>query len=95
MVSIANDDATPQMPPIATPYNTRNSKKTVSERRGGGEQLKHREEDDIQHQDRLAAIFFRRTPEDQRANRAHRQREQNRQRHLFQTDVKGLRDVTE
>ncbi len=31
MVSIANDDATPQIPPIATPYNTRNSKKTVSE----------------------------------------------------------------
>ncbi len=31
MVSIANDDATPQIPPIATPYSTRNSKKTVSE----------------------------------------------------------------
>ena len=31
MVSIANDEATPQIPPIATPYNTRNSKKTVSE----------------------------------------------------------------
>ena len=56
MVSIANDDATPQMPPIATPYNTRNSKRP-SAGRGGGEQLKYREEDDIQHQDRLAVYF--------------------------------------
>ena len=94
MVSIANDDATPQMPPIATPYNTRNSKRP-SARRGGGEQLKYREEDDIQHQDRLAAILFRRAPEDQRADRPHRQREQNRQRDLFRADVKGLRDIAE
>lgn len=94
MVSIANDDATPQIPPIATPYSTRNSKRPSAkvQRRKAVQTPRRRR---YSASGSACGHIFRRSPKDQRAYWPHRQREKNGQRDLLQADVKGLCDIAE
>ena len=57
MVFRDSDDATPQIPPIATPYSTLKTRKIVNDGAAADSSSKI-EKDDIQHQDRLTAIFL-------------------------------------
>ncbi len=63
IVSIASEEATPQIPPIATPYSTRSGKNSINDGAAAESSSKSREEHNIEHQDWFATKLLRRPAE--------------------------------
>ena len=91
-LSITSDAPMPHSPPIAMPNSARRMISVVRFGAKRRRKLKHRKQQHVDHQDRAAAIAVRQPAEDEGADRPHRQRHQDRQRHIGDARLEIRRD---